>query len=416
MSAGQIPLPGELVHGNSNLAIADSSNVRGGRLSVSNLVQLYALVNAPDKLKEQVTVVYVAAVDTDYKLVDIAQANSAAGWEVYNSGGGSSTLDDVLQNGNESASGIVVSSVRLWDGSDNTKRIDVLPEAGLTGVTTITLPADNGTVATREWVGANVPAGDDGREVQLQSNATHLQWRYVGDTTWNNLIALTAITGSNGTNGTNGTNGWSPVLAVVNDGTRRVFQVADWTGGQGTKPTTGQYVGASGLVSDIASAVDVRGATGATGGTGATGNGISSIARTSGTGAAGTTDTYTITYTNGTTSTFTVYNGANGATGATGAAGADRLDVAFSSVLTFDQNKAMTHTVTAAINFTLAASGHLTARNHIIYLTANGVNKPTFGAGFTVVRDDYVNTHGQLNRLFMERLPNNTVLVEMVYI
>lgn len=56
--------------------------------------------------------------------------------------------------------------------------------------------------------------------------------------------------------------GWTPVLAVVADGERRVLQVADWTGGQSNKPGTGQYVGASGLVSSIASAVDIRGASG----------------------------------------------------------------------------------------------------------------------------------------------------------
>ncbi len=57
--------------------------------------------------------------------------------------------------------------------------------------------------------------------------------------------------------------GWTPVLAVVADGERRVLQVADWTGGQSNKPTTGQYVGPSGLVSSIASAVNIRGAAGA---------------------------------------------------------------------------------------------------------------------------------------------------------
>lgn len=68
-----------------------------------------------------------------------------------------------------------------------------------------------------------------------------------------------------------GTNGWTPVLAIVTDGTRRVQQVTDWTGGTGTKPATGKYVGASGFVTDIADAVDIRGAQGATGAAGATG-------------------------------------------------------------------------------------------------------------------------------------------------
>ncbi|WP_379991140.1 hypothetical protein [Dongia soli] len=62
--------------------------------------------------------------------------------------------------------------------------------------------------------------------------------------------------------GEDGTNGWSPVLAMVADGARRVQQVTDWTGGTGDKPAAGKYVGAGGLVDAIADAVDIRGATG----------------------------------------------------------------------------------------------------------------------------------------------------------
>jgi hypothetical protein len=43
------------------------------------------------------------------------------------------------------------------------------------------------------------------------------------------------------------------------------LQITDWTGGSGTEPTTGQYIGVSGLVSNIADAVDIRGAAGANG-------------------------------------------------------------------------------------------------------------------------------------------------------
>lgn len=71
--------------------------------------------------------------------------------------------------------------------------------------------------------------------------------------------------GAAGAAGADGNDGWVPVLAVATDGARRVLQVSDWTGGEGTKPTTGEYIGASGLVSSAASAVDVRGSTGAQG-------------------------------------------------------------------------------------------------------------------------------------------------------
>ncbi|MDA3943719.1 MAG: hypothetical protein PF694_09300 [Bacteroidetes bacterium] len=42
------------------------------------------------------------------------------------------------------------------------------------------------------------PAGNDGREIELQTSATHIQWRYVGDESWLNLVALADITGPTG--------------------------------------------------------------------------------------------------------------------------------------------------------------------------------------------------------------------------
>lgn len=75
--------------------------------------------------------------------------------------------------------------------------------------------------------------------------------------------------GTNGTNGTNGDEGWTPTIAIVSDGARRVMQIVDWVGGTGTKPsTTNQFVGASGIVSSAAAAVDIRGADGAQGAAG----------------------------------------------------------------------------------------------------------------------------------------------------
>lgn len=59
-----------------------------------------------------------------------------------------------------------------------------------------------------------------------------------------------------------GSNGWSPIFSLVSDGERRVYRVSDWAGGSGTKPATGQYVGATGLVSNIAQATDLRGTSG----------------------------------------------------------------------------------------------------------------------------------------------------------
>jgi len=60
-----------------------------------------------------------------------------------------------------------------------------------------------------------------------------------------------------GVPGDDGTNGWSPVLANVADGARIVQQIVNWVGGTGTKPATGGYIGPSGIVTNIAAAVDL---------------------------------------------------------------------------------------------------------------------------------------------------------------
>lgn len=47
-------------------------------------------------------------------------------------------------------------------------------------------------------------AGQDGREVEIGSNSTHLLWRYVGEPTWNELISLEEIRGPQGEQGPQG--------------------------------------------------------------------------------------------------------------------------------------------------------------------------------------------------------------------
>lgn len=72
-------------------------------------------------------------------------------------------------------------------------------------------------------------------------------------------------TGSQGLKGDIGDNGWSPILSLVVDGERRVLRLIDWLGGTGNKPTSGSYIGSSGLVSTPSQAIDVRGSIGAKG-------------------------------------------------------------------------------------------------------------------------------------------------------
>ena len=82
--------------------------------------------------------------------------------------------------------------------------------------------------------------------------------------------ADSTVPGPQGEPGGDGNHGWSPVLAVIEDGDRRVHQVIDWVGGSGDKPETGRYVGASGLLADISDGVDIRGPAGMDGSIGDT--------------------------------------------------------------------------------------------------------------------------------------------------
>lgn len=48
--------------------------------------------------------------------------------------------------------------------------------------------------------------GVAGKQVEFNVSATHIQWRYVGDSAWNNLIALESIKGEKGDDGDDGQN------------------------------------------------------------------------------------------------------------------------------------------------------------------------------------------------------------------
>jgi hypothetical protein len=62
----------------------------------------------------------------------------------------------------------------------------------------------NGTNGTNGSDGAD---GIDGREIELQNNETAIQWRYVGDVSWTDLVLLTDITGPQGDTGDQGVKG-----------------------------------------------------------------------------------------------------------------------------------------------------------------------------------------------------------------
>lgn len=62
--------------------------------------------------------------------------------------------------------------------------------------------------------------------------------------------------------GATGANGWSPIYALVSRDDDQVIQLVSWYGGTGTAPTLLGYVGAAGIVEDIADAVAIVGSGG----------------------------------------------------------------------------------------------------------------------------------------------------------
>ncbi|QXV74761.1 minor tail protein [Rhizobium phage RHEph22] len=59
-----------------------------------------------------------------------------------------------------------------------------------------------------------------------------------------------------------GDSAWTPVFAIVPNGSAMVQKVVDWTGGTGAKPPINVYVGSLGFVSSITDAVNIRGPAG----------------------------------------------------------------------------------------------------------------------------------------------------------
>ena len=137
--------------------------------------------------------------------------------------------------------------------------------------------------------GAAGAAGQSGASLWVQfSNADAISWHNIytpttdrhmriaqgvsrpadGSPAWSGAIPLGGATGPAGpagSQGTAGVNGWSPVLAVVIQQERRVLRITDWVGGDLPKPTTGQYISATGLTNSIDAGTDVRGPAGADG-------------------------------------------------------------------------------------------------------------------------------------------------------
>lgn len=94
---------------------------------------------------------------------------------------------------------------------DLVRRVYQLELARITAIIGAVGPAGadgtDGTDGDDGTDGTNGSDGAPGAEIELQKSATYIQWRYVGDATWINLVALSDLKGADGTNGTNGVDG-----------------------------------------------------------------------------------------------------------------------------------------------------------------------------------------------------------------
>ena len=158
-------------------------------------------------------------------------------------------------------------------------------------------------------------SGADGREIELRVNATHIQWRYMGEdeADWQDLIALSALAGADGADGREielRVDGGYIQWRYVGGSWNNLMAVSVVAGPQGPQGEQGA-AGANGV-----DGIDGRGGSDGQDGTdgsdgvdGRDGNGILSITKT---GSQGNVDTYTIDFTDGTSTAFTVTNGKDG--------------------------------------------------------------------------------------------------------
>lgn len=91
--------------------------------------------------------------------------------------------------------------------------------------------------------GSGTP-GKDGREIELQNNGTAIQWRYVGDSSWTDLVQLSEITGPQGPKGNTGETGpqgeMGPQGPTGETGPQGPVGPAGKDGAQGPKGDTGE--------------------------------------------------------------------------------------------------------------------------------------------------------------------------------
>ena len=215
--------------------------------------------------------------------------NGKSAYEIAKDNGFVGSEDDWLDslkgekgdNGSNGANGLngkevvlrVTSTMIQWKYDTDTEWNDLIPLNSLKGkVGKDGINGSNG----RDGID-----GDNGKEIELRNNNTYIQWRYIGDENWYNLIEVSSLRGVDGENG------------------KSAYELAKDTGYTDTLEKWLESL------------------------KGSNGRGIESINWKSSTGGLsagieGAKDTYEILYDDKTTSTFIIQNGSKGTTGDTG--------------------------------------------------------------------------------------------------
>ncbi len=95
-------------------------------------------------------------------------------------------------------------TLRLYTEQENNRSTDFASRTVNVKITVKDGVASIRDLGNLQLVGES--GGQDGREVELRNNGTHIQWRYAGedDNAWRDLVALDAITGGSGADGADG--------------------------------------------------------------------------------------------------------------------------------------------------------------------------------------------------------------------
>lgn len=90
--------------------------------------------------------------------------------------------------------------------------------------------------------GEQGPQGADGKAIEISTSATHIQWRYVGDTSWKNLIPLSDLQGEQGIQGEQGEPGVSGARGEAGTDGKSAFQAAVEAGYAGSEADFGELL------------------------------------------------------------------------------------------------------------------------------------------------------------------------------